>query len=121
MKPGKLNASVCGILAAASLTIVAVRPVRAEGAFGPSTTATNALGGGAIGAGAGAIIGHQKHHTAGGAAIGGGLGLVAGGLVGHQIQQGEERSAAQQRQINRQQRELNRLKRQQAAKTDDRY
>jgi hypothetical protein len=89
-------------------------PVHAEGAFGLNTTATNALGGGAIGAGAGAIIGHQTHHSAGGAAIGGGLGLVAGGLVGHQIQQGEERSAAQQSEIDRQQRELNRLKRQQA-------
>jgi len=126
MRPSKRNASVVGLLAAASLAIVAVRPVHAEGAFGLSTTATDALGGGAIGAGAGAIIGHQKHHTAAGAAIGGGLGLVTGGLVGHQIQQGEERSSAQQRQINRQQREINRLKRQQAAQaqaaqTDDRY
>jgi uncharacterized protein YcfJ len=110
------------------LAIVAAPPVRAEGAFGLNTTATNALGGGAIGAGAGAIIGHQTHHTAGGAAIGGGLGLVAGGLVGHQIQQGEERSAAQQSEINRQQREINRLKRQQqlqqqqqATHSDDRY
>jgi hypothetical protein len=43
-------------------------------------------------------------------------------LIGHQIQQGEERSAAQQRQINRQQREINHLKQQQAAThTDDRY
>lgn len=124
MSPSRLKASVCGLLAAASLTIVAAGPVHAEGAFGLNTTATNALGGGAIGAGAGAIIGHQTHHTAGGAAIGGGLGLVAGGLVGHQIQQGEERSAAQQRQINRQQREINTLKRQQqqqATQADDRY
>jgi len=60
--------------------------------------------------------------TAAGAAIGGGFGLVSGGLIGHQIQQGEERSAAQQRQINRQQREINRLKQQQAAThTNDRY
>jgi hypothetical protein len=126
MTPRKLSGSAFGLLVAASLTLAAV-PARAEGVLGLSTTATNALGGGAIGAGAGAIIGHQHHHTAGGAAIGGGLGLVAGGLVGHQIQQGEERSAAQQRQINRQQREINRLKRQQAAaaaetnRTDDRY
>jgi osmotically inducible lipoprotein OsmB len=127
MSPSRVKASVCGFLAAASLTIVAARPVHAEGAFGLNTTATNALGGGAIGAGAGALIGHQKHHTAAGAAIGGGLGVVAGGLVGHQIQQGEERSAAQQSQINRQQREINRLKlqqqqqQQQATHTDDRY
>jgi outer membrane lipoprotein SlyB len=122
MSTSRIKASVCGLLAAISLTIVAVRPVRAEGMFGLSTTATNALGGGAIGAGAGAIIGHQTHHTAAGAAIGGGFGLVSGGLIGHQLQQGEERSAAQQRQINRQQREINRLKQQQAAiHTDDRY
>jgi hypothetical protein len=43
-------------------------------------------------------------------------------LIGPQIGQGEERSAAQQQQINRQQREINRLKQQQAAtQTDDRY
>ena len=126
MRPSRVKASVCGLLAAASLTIVAVGPAQAEGAFGLNTTATNALGGGAIGAGAGALIGHQKHHTAAGAAIGGGLGVVAGGLVGHQIQQGEERSAAQQAEINRQRREINRLKRQHQAEqqvthTDDRY
>jgi len=119
-----IKRSLCGLLVATSwLTVVAVRPAHAEGLFGLNTTATNALGGGMLGAGAGAIIGHQSHHTAGGAAIGGGLGLVSGGLVGYQLQQGEERSAAQQRQINRQQREINRLKRQQQAssKTDDRY
>jgi len=124
MTPSK-RVSVGGLFAVALLTVTTVRPVHAEGLFGLSTTATNALGGGAIGAGAGALIGHQKHHTAGGAAIGGGLGLVAGGLVGHQIEQGENRSAAQQRQINRQQREIERLKKQQAAAaattTDDRY
>ena len=119
MTPRKLSA-VCGLVAAASLSVVAIRPVHAEGILGLSTTATNALGGGAIGAGTGAIIGHQHGKTAGGAAIGGGIGLVTGGLVGHQIEQGERRSAAQQQQINRQQREINKLKRQQA-EADDRY
>jgi len=76
-----------------------------------------------LGAGTGALIGHQTHHTAGGAAIGGALGLVTGGLIGNQLQAGEERSAAQQSQINRQQREINRLKRQQQSSSgaDDRY
>ena len=122
MTPLGLKRSVCGLLIVTSLTLIEVSTVRAEGVLGLSTTATNALGGGMLGAGAGAIIGHQTHHTAAGAAIGGGFGLVSGGLIGHQIQQGEERSAAQQRQINRQQREINRLKQQQAAiHTDDRY
>ena len=122
MTPRGLKRSVCGVLIATSLTLIDVSTVRAEGVLGLSTTATNALGGGMLGAGAGAIIGHQTHHTAAGAAIGGGFGLVSGGLIGHQIQQGEERSAAQQRQINRQQREINRLKQQQAAiQIDDRY
>ena len=122
MTPRGLKRSVCGLLIVTSLTLIDVSTVRAEGVLGLSTTATNALGGGMLGAGAGAIIGHQTHHTAAGAAIGGGFGLVSGGLIGHQIQQGEERSAAQQRQINRQQREINRLKQQQAAiHSDDRY
>ena len=122
MTPRGLKRSVCGLLIVTSLTLIDVSTVRAEGVLGLSTTATNALGGGMLGAGAGAIIGHQTHHTAAGAAIGGGIGLVSGGLIGHQIQQGEERSAAQQRQINRQQREINRLKQQQAAiQIDDRY
>ena len=122
MTPRGLKRSVCGLLIVTSLTLIEVSTVRAEGVLGLSTTATNALGGGMLGAGAGAIIGHQTHHTAAGAAIGGGFGLVSGGLIGHQIQQGEERSAAQQQQINRQQREINRLKQQQAAtQTDDRY
>ena len=122
MTPRGLKGSVCGLLIVTSLTLIDVSTVRAEGVLGLSTTATNALGGGMLGAGAGAIIGHQTHHTAAGAAIGGGFGLVSGGLVGHQIQQGEERSAAQQRQINQQQREINDLKQQQAAiHIDDRY
>jgi uncharacterized protein YcfJ len=115
MTPRGLRRSVCRLLIATSLTLIDVSTVRAEGVLGLSTTATNALGGGMLGAGAGAIIGHQTHHTAAGAAIGGGFGLVSGGLIGHQIEQGEERSAAQQRQMNRQQREINRLKQQQAA------
>jgi uncharacterized protein YcfJ len=87
-----------------------------------NTTQKNALGGGVLGAGAGALIGHQTHHTAGGAAIGGALGALAGTAFGYQMQQTEERQAAQQAQINRQAREIRRLKAEQAsAHTDDRY
>jgi len=87
-----------------------------------NTTQKNALGGGILGAGAGALIGHQTHHAAGGAAIGGALGALAGTAFGYQVQQGEERSAAQQAQINRQAREIRKLKAQQAQQqADDRY
>ena len=84
------------------------------GACGPlNTTQKNALGGGILGAGAGALIGHQTHHAAGGAAVGGALGALAGGALGYQMQQQEERSSALQGQINRQKREIRKLKQQQ--------
>lgn len=87
-----------------------------------NTTQKNALGGGILGAGAGALIGHQTHHAAGGAAIGGALGALAGTAFGYQMQQTEERQAAQQAHINRQAREIRRLKAEQAAaRADDRY
>ncbi|MBI4830519.1 MAG: cell envelope biogenesis protein OmpA [Candidatus Lindowbacteria bacterium] len=52
-----------------------------------SCTATQqgAVAGGAIGAGTGAIIGHQSGHTGEGAVIGGAIGAVSGGLIGHGI------------------------------------
>lgn len=92
-------------------------------ACGPlNTTQKNALGGGVLGAGAGALIGHQSGHTAGGAAIGGALGALAGGALGYQMQGQEERSASMQSQINRQNREIRKLKqKQRAAPRDDRY
>ena len=89
-----------------------------------NTTQKGALGGGILGAGTGALIGRQTGHTAGGAAIGGALGALTGGVVGYQLQQGEERSAAQQAQINRQGREIRKLKSDLARKqqqADDRY
>jgi uncharacterized protein YcfJ len=54
-------------------------------ASGPlSGRETGALGGGALGAGAGAIIGHQKGKKAEGAAIGGAVGAVTGAIIGDQ-------------------------------------
>ena len=44
-----------------------------------------ALAGGALGAGAGAIVGNQMHHhTAQGAAIGGAAGALGGAIIGDQ-------------------------------------
>ncbi len=50
-------------------------------------TATGALGGGAIGAGTGAIIGHQSGHGGEGALIGGAIGALTGGLIGRSMDQ----------------------------------
>jgi osmotically inducible lipoprotein OsmB len=44
------------------------------------------LGGGALGAGTGAIIGAAVGHTWEGAAIGGGLGAIAGGVIGDRME-----------------------------------
>ena len=84
------------------------------------------LGGGLVGAGAGAIVGAAEHHPIAGAAIGGGLGLVAGGAVGHELQNNQAQQqqtqaelAAQQEQIERQRQELKQLQKvQQATDTE---
>jgi uncharacterized protein YcfJ len=50
--------------------------------LGCTTEEKTAVAGGAIGAGAGAIIGHQSGHTTEGALIGGTVGLIGGYLYG---------------------------------------
>lgn len=81
-----------------------------------TTTETGLLGGAAVGAGTGAIVGAAVHHPGKGALIGGGIGAVTGGLVGHEMQNQqdaqyrlERRVAAQQRQIDRQRLEIDQL------------
>jgi len=89
---------------------------------GLSKRETGALGGGALGAGAGALIGHATGHTAGGAAIGGALGALTGAVVGDQIQAGDNRSDAQDAELQRQRREIEDLKRTQSRDSDyERY
>jgi outer membrane lipoprotein SlyB len=60
-----------------------------------SNTEGGALGGGLLGAGAGALIGHATGHTGAGAFIGAGAGALTGGLIGHAVDKSEERTAAQ--------------------------
>ncbi len=55
-----------------------------------SYTATRTLGGGAVGAGSGALIGWAAGNPAAGAAIGGGAGLV-GGYIYDQYQKSQGR------------------------------
>ena len=69
---------------------VAITVAAFVGALGCRTTPVQngALEGGVIGAGAGAIIGNQSHHTGEGALIGGAAGALGGALIGDQTQQG---------------------------------
>jgi phage tail tape-measure protein len=88
---------------------------------GSLTTREKGAGIGALGgAAAGGLIGAATGHPGVGAAVGGALGLGAGALVGDQMQGQEIRQSDQQRQIDanqaeldRQRRELERLKQQQ--------
>jgi outer membrane protein OmpA-like peptidoglycan-associated protein len=70
-----------------------------------------ALGGGALGAGAGALIGHATGNTAAGAAIGGALGAVSGAVVGDQIQATDQKLDAREREIARNRELIEELKR----------
>lgn len=66
--------------------IFSVLVVLAVVSCGCASSENNAVGGavvgGAVGAGAGAIIGHQSGRAGGGALIGGALGALTGALVG---------------------------------------
>jgi uncharacterized protein YcfJ len=82
-----------------------------------------ALGGGALGAGAGAIIGSSVgHRNAGkGALIGGALGALGGGLVGDQMEGQTQRQNAQSDEIEEQRREIERQRRELEDMRRDRY
>ena len=78
-------------------------------AGGPLSTREKGAGIGALGgAAAGGIVGAAVGHPGAGAAIGGALGLGAGALVGDQLQGHENTNYQQQQQINRNQAEINR-------------
>lgn len=64
---------------------------------GCETTPTQegAVIGGALGAGAGAIIGNQSGHSGTGALIGGAAGALTGALVGDQVDENKKKKAAQ--------------------------
>jgi uncharacterized protein YcfJ len=59
---------------------------------GCNTTPTQdgAILGGALGAGAGAIIGHQSGHQGEGALIGAGVGALTGAIVGDQVDEARQ-------------------------------
>lgn len=81
-------------------------------AGGGFTTREKGAGIGALGgAAAGGIIGAAVRHPGAGAAIGGALGLGAGALVGDQLQGRENQAADQDRQIYQNEQELQRQRR----------
>ena len=78
-------------------------------AGGPLSTREKGAGIGALGgAAAGGLVGAAVGHPGAGAAVGGALGLGAGALVGDQMQGQENTNYQQQQQINRNQAEINR-------------
>jgi osmotically inducible lipoprotein OsmB len=84
-----------------------------------STREKGTLGGGALGAGAGAIVGSAVGSPGAGAAIGGGLGLLGGYAVGNELQNNQNANAynqsavaQQQQRIEQQRQEIQALKRQ---------
>ena len=77
-----------------------------------STREKGTLGGGVLGAGAGAIIGSAVGAPGAGAAIGGVLGAGTGFAIGNSLQNQEVATQQQQGQINHQQREIQSQRRQ---------
>jgi hypothetical protein len=76
------------VLLAASALVLAGCQSPYDGS--PDRTGTGALAGGAIGAGAGALIGSASGHAGEGALIGSAVGLLTGGLIGHSMDQEEQ-------------------------------
>lgn len=97
------------ILKSTAVTVVAGALLLTGCAGGPLSTREKGAGVGALGgAAAGGIIGAAVGHPGAGAAIGGALGLGAGALVGDQLQGQENTNYQQQQQIYRNQAEIDR-------------
>ena len=95
------------------LAVIALAALLLAGCSGQplSTREKGILGGGALGAGTGAIVGAAVGAPGAGAAIGGGLGALAGGVVGNELQNREVAETQLQGQVSSQQSELERQRR----------
>ncbi|MGH7853472.1 MAG: glycine zipper domain-containing protein [Candidatus Binatia bacterium] len=101
------------IIKSTVVTIVASTLLLAGCAGGPLTTREKGAGIGALGgAAAGGLIGAAVGRPGTGAAVGGALGLGAGALVGDQLQGHENTNYQQQQQLNRNQAEIDRNRQQ---------
>src|SRR5947209_17169512 len=76
---------------AALLLLPALLPC---GCASMSNTDKGVLGGGAIGAGTGALVGSAVRHPVAGALVGGAVGAVSGGLIGNAVDRSEEKAEA---------------------------
>lgn len=74
---------------------LALLTLAAVGCRSPYRSDQYALGGGLLGAGTGALIGHAVGNTAAGAVIGAGVGAVSGAVVGDSIDQVEAQNQAE--------------------------
>jgi len=94
---------------AVGITVIASTLLLSGCSGGPLSTREKGAGIGALGgAAAGGIIGAAVRRPAAGALIGGALGLGAGALIGDQLQGHENTNYQQQQQINRNQAEIDR-------------
>ena len=101
------------IIKSTAVSIVASMLLLAGCAGGPLSTREKGAGIGVLGGAAtGGIIGAAVGHPGTGAAIGGALGLGAGALVGDQLQGQQNTNYQQQQQINRNQAEIDRNRQQ---------
>ena len=101
-----------GSMAVAALLLIAAFALAGCSGQPLSTREEGTLGGGALGAGAGALVGLAVGHPLAGAAIGGALGAGTGYVVGNALQNQEITSRQQGSQIQYQQRELQSQRRQ---------
>lgn len=101
-----------GMTAMSALSLVAAFVLAGCSGQPLSTREEGTLGGGVLGAGAGAIVGSAVGSPGAGAAIGGVLGAGSGYVVGNALQNQEVSSQQQSGQIQNQQRELESQRRQ---------
>lgn len=78
---------------------------------GMSKTTQGAIAGTAVGAGLGAVVGDQVHHTGTGTAVGAGFGALTGGLIGAAMDDNEKNSNYDDERLRRQDEELRRQRR----------
>jgi osmotically inducible lipoprotein OsmB len=95
-----------GILATIAFVLIGALAIAGCSGQPLSTREEGTLGGGVLGAGAGAIIGAAVGHPGAGAAIGGALGAGTGYVVGNSMQNNENAQAQTQTQMQQQQQEL---------------
>src|SRR5579885_2769418 len=107
-----LRASKRGMGAISVLAIVGALTIAGCSGQPLSTREKGTLGGGVLGAGAGAIVGAAVGHPLAGAAIGGALGAGTGYVVGSSLQNQQAASQQQAGQIQMQQQEIQSQRRQ---------